>query len=90
MLNRRQFVTATGVATLGWPLVASAQEIATAKVLCGFPAGGTTDAVSRRVAEKLQAAATRKSRWSRTRPARAVGSRSKNSSAVRPTARCCC
>ncbi len=55
MLNRRQFVTAAGVATLGWPLVTSAQEIATAKVLCGFPAGGTTDAVSRRVAEKLQA-----------------------------------
>ncbi len=27
-MNRRQFVTATGVATLGWPLVASAQEIA--------------------------------------------------------------
>ena len=54
MLNRRQFVTASGVAALGWPLVASAQEIATAKVLCGFPAGGTTDAVSRRVAEKLQ------------------------------------
>jgi tripartite-type tricarboxylate transporter receptor subunit TctC len=55
MLNRRQFVTATGAATLGWPLIASAQQLATAKVLCGFPAGGTTDAVSRRVAEKLQA-----------------------------------
>jgi tripartite-type tricarboxylate transporter receptor subunit TctC len=54
MLNRRQFVTAAGVATLGWPFVASAQDIATTKVLCGFPAGGTTDAVSRRVAEKLQ------------------------------------
>ena len=55
MLNRRQFVTATGVVTLGWPLIASsAQPIEAAKVLVGFPAGGTTDAVSRRVAEKLQ------------------------------------
>ncbi|GEM_PF-1445978 len=56
MLNRRQFVTATGVATLGWPAfaAAAAKPIASAKVLCGFPAGGTTDAVSRRVAEKLQ------------------------------------
>jgi tripartite-type tricarboxylate transporter receptor subunit TctC len=58
MLNRRQFATATGVAGvagLGWPLVSAASDpLATAKVLCGFPAGGTTDAVSRRVAEKLQ------------------------------------
>jgi len=55
MLNRRQFVTATGVVTLGWPAIASsAQPIEAAKVLVGFPAGGTTDAVSRRVAEKLQ------------------------------------
>ncbi len=54
MLNRRQFVAATGVTTLGWPVIASAQQIAAAKILCGFPAGGTTDAVSRRVAEKLQ------------------------------------
>ena len=54
MLNRRQFVTATGVVTLGWPAFASAQPIEAAKILCGFPAGGTTDAVSRRVAEKLQ------------------------------------
>jgi tripartite-type tricarboxylate transporter receptor subunit TctC len=54
MLNRREFVTAAGVATLGWPLVSSAQSIETARILCGFPAGGTTDAVSRRVAEKLQ------------------------------------
>ena len=55
MLNRRQFVAAGGVATLGWPLLASAAApIETANVLVGFPAGGTTDAVSRRVAEKLQ------------------------------------
>jgi tripartite-type tricarboxylate transporter receptor subunit TctC len=55
MLNRRQFVTATGVAGFGWPLLSAAAEaLANARVLCGFPAGGTTDAVSRRVAEKLQ------------------------------------
>ena len=58
-LNRRHFVAGaagTGLATLGWPLAARAQSapIETLKVLCGYPAGGTTDAVSRRVAEKLQ------------------------------------
>src|SRR5437667_7339879 len=55
MMSRRQFVVAGSVASLGWPLFASAAEpIAIARVLVGFPAGGTTDAVSRRVAEKLQ------------------------------------
>lgn len=55
MLNRRHFVlSSTGAATLGWPLMSSAAPLDTAKVLCGFPAGGTTDAVSRKVAEKLQ------------------------------------
>ena len=58
MLNRRHLITSAGVAALAWPLLARAQTMAaalpTAKVLCGFPAGGTTDAVSRRVAEKLQ------------------------------------
>lgn len=57
-LNRRNFIAGaaagTGLATLGWPLPARAQGLETAKVLCGYPAGGTTDAVSRRVAEKLQ------------------------------------
>jgi tripartite-type tricarboxylate transporter receptor subunit TctC len=55
-LNRRHFIAAagTGLTTLAWPLVARAQALETAKVLCGYPAGGTTDAVSRRVAEKLQ------------------------------------
>ncbi|HEX6706948.1 MAG TPA: Bug family tripartite tricarboxylate transporter substrate binding protein [Albitalea sp.] len=54
MLNRRQFVAASAATGFGWPLLASAQAIDSAKILCGFPAGGTTDAVSRRVAEKLQ------------------------------------
>jgi tripartite-type tricarboxylate transporter receptor subunit TctC len=55
MLNRRQLIAAGGLAAFGWPLASLAEAIATSKVLCGFPAGGTTDAVSRRVAEKLQA-----------------------------------
>jgi tripartite-type tricarboxylate transporter receptor subunit TctC len=59
MLSRRRFVSAaaatTGTVAFGWPLAASsAQALEAAKVLVGFPAGGTTDAVSRRVAEKLQ------------------------------------
>lgn len=54
MLNRRQLIAASGVAGLGWPFLSSAQTLETTKILCGFPAGGTTDAVSRRVAEKLQ------------------------------------
>jgi tripartite-type tricarboxylate transporter receptor subunit TctC len=59
MFNRRQLITAAAAASgsvaLGWPrLAAAADAIATSKVLCGFPAGGTTDAVSRRVADKLQ------------------------------------
>jgi tripartite-type tricarboxylate transporter receptor subunit TctC len=57
-LNRRHFIAGTaagtGLSALGWPLWAQAQAIETVKVLCGYPAGGTTDAVSRRVAEKLQ------------------------------------
>ena len=57
MTTRRTFVTAAGAAALGWVPGARAQgaPIDTLKVLCGYPAGGTTDAVSRRVAEKLQA-----------------------------------
>jgi tripartite-type tricarboxylate transporter receptor subunit TctC len=55
MLNRRHFVlSSAGAAALGWPLHTLAAPLDTAKVLCGFPAGGTTDAVSRKVAEKLQ------------------------------------
>jgi tripartite-type tricarboxylate transporter receptor subunit TctC len=54
MLNRRQLLATTGLAALGLPAWSN-DPIATARVLCGFPPGGTTDAVSRRVAEKLQA-----------------------------------
>ncbi|WP_298234954.1 Bug family tripartite tricarboxylate transporter substrate binding protein [uncultured Azohydromonas sp.] len=63
-LARRQFLAATGGAfatsglftgLAGLPRPASAQALVEqTRVLCGFPAGGTTDAVSRRVAEKLR------------------------------------
>lgn len=66
MTDRRTFVNAaalaagglaTGsVASLVAPRVARAQgtPLEQARVLCGFPAGGTTDAVSRRIADRLR------------------------------------
>lgn len=54
IFERRQLMAAAGLAAVGIRGAAAAEPLANAKVLCGFPAGGTTDAVSRRVAEKLQ------------------------------------
>jgi tripartite-type tricarboxylate transporter receptor subunit TctC len=58
MWNRRDFLAQSGALTAvaGLPAFAFAQAAAleNARVLCGFPAGGTTDAVSRRVADKLR------------------------------------
>ena len=56
MWNRRQFAIASSAAaaTAAWPGLALAQALDTARVLVGFPPGGTTDAVSRRVADKLR------------------------------------
>jgi tripartite-type tricarboxylate transporter receptor subunit TctC len=61
MTTRRQFTqTLLGAATLttlGQPWTAHAQSnLDMAKILVGFPPGGTTDALSRRVAEKLRGA----------------------------------
>jgi tripartite-type tricarboxylate transporter receptor subunit TctC len=54
-IQRREFIVATGAAALGGgSTVAHAQSVDTLKVICGFPPGGTTDAVSRRVADKLR------------------------------------
>jgi tripartite-type tricarboxylate transporter receptor subunit TctC len=53
MLTRRQLLATTGIAAFGLPAAATT-PLASVKVLCGFPPGGTTDAVSRRIAEKLQ------------------------------------
>jgi tripartite-type tricarboxylate transporter receptor subunit TctC len=55
MTNRRQFVqSAASLAALGtFPLGAFAQSFDAVKIVNGFPAGGTADSTSRRVAEKL-------------------------------------
>lgn len=57
MIDRRQFtLSSAALLALGAAGSALAQSLDTARVLCGFPAGGTTDAVSRRVADKLRGA----------------------------------
>jgi tripartite-type tricarboxylate transporter receptor subunit TctC len=53
MIDRRQFSVATAT-LLAFAGSARAQSLDNARILCGFPAGGTTDAVSRRVADKLR------------------------------------
>jgi tripartite-type tricarboxylate transporter receptor subunit TctC len=56
MFNRREFLAATAASTAmaGWPLMSRAQSLETARILVGFPPGGTVDAVARRVADKLR------------------------------------
>lgn len=56
MTNRRNFITGTAALTgLGLPLSGLAQAtLETAKIVVGFPPGGTADAISRRIAEKLR------------------------------------
>ena len=54
MLNRRTVLSSAAAALAPWPLLARAQSIDTARILTGFPAGGTVDAVARRVADKLR------------------------------------
>ena len=51
-IDRRDFLALGAAAAL--PGFAVAQGMDTARILCGFPAGGTTDAVSRRIADKLR------------------------------------
>lgn len=55
MSTRRQFVqTAAALAATGaFPLSAFAQALESVKIVNGFPAGGTADSTSRRVAEHL-------------------------------------
>lgn len=56
MSTRRDFIlhstALAGLAAAGLPL--RAQTMETARMLCGFPPGGTSDAISRRIAEKLR------------------------------------
>ncbi|MES2945008.1 MAG: twin-arginine translocation pathway signal protein, partial [Pseudomonadota bacterium] len=59
MTTRRsftQYITGAGaLAGLGLPISASAQaSLESARILVGFPAGGTTDAMARRIADKLR------------------------------------
>jgi tripartite-type tricarboxylate transporter receptor subunit TctC len=54
MLQRRHLLAATGSALTPWPFDACAQASETARILTGFPAGGTLDAVARRVADKMR------------------------------------
>lgn len=54
MLNRRQLLAASGaIVTLG-PRSVLAQVPDTARILTGFPPGGTVDVVARRVADRLR------------------------------------
>jgi tripartite-type tricarboxylate transporter receptor subunit TctC len=55
MPDRRTFMIAGAGAMLGARAsIALAQTVETLRIVCGFPPGGTTDAVSRRVADKLR------------------------------------
>ena len=58
MTTRREFVqrsaTLAALGAAGVPLGARAQNLELAKILCGFPPGGTSDAISRRIADKLR------------------------------------
>ncbi len=63
MIHRRTFIAGSTAAASGlllpqWAHAQAAQTpqavLDTVRVLCGYPAGGTTDAVSRRVADKLR------------------------------------
>ena len=58
-MDRRQVIFAAGLLASGLPGRALAQALENTRVICGFPPGGTTDAVSRRVADKLRGAYAR-------------------------------
>jgi tripartite-type tricarboxylate transporter receptor subunit TctC len=58
MFNRRELIRyAAAMAALGTGALhrnSFAQTLETAKIICGFPPGGTSDAMSRRIADKLR------------------------------------
>ena len=55
MHNRRNFIhsTAALAALSGFPFIARAQGFEAVKIVNGFPAGGTADATSRRIGERM-------------------------------------
>lgn len=59
MIDRRHFLSATAAACVALPFAARAQTLETARILVGFPAGGTVDAMARRVADRLRGAYAR-------------------------------
>jgi tripartite-type tricarboxylate transporter receptor subunit TctC len=56
MQTRRRFLGAAALGLLGGslPMAVRGQGIETAKILVGFPPGGTTDVMARKIAEKLR------------------------------------
>jgi tripartite-type tricarboxylate transporter receptor subunit TctC len=54
MLDRRQILAASLLATAPWAARAQGAPVETTRLLVGFPAGGTVDATARRLAEKLR------------------------------------
>ena len=55
MTTRRDFtLQSLALAAAGLPFAAQAQSLQLARIICGFPAGGTSDAMSRRIADKLR------------------------------------
>jgi tripartite-type tricarboxylate transporter receptor subunit TctC len=58
MTTRRHFLNQSAalaaLGATGLPLAGHAQTSDIAKILCGFPPGGTSDAMSRRIADKLR------------------------------------
>jgi tripartite-type tricarboxylate transporter receptor subunit TctC len=56
MTNRRQFTTTLALMSAGGllPSLARAQSADTVRILVGFPAGGGSDNIARRLAERLQ------------------------------------
>jgi tripartite-type tricarboxylate transporter receptor subunit TctC len=61
MTTRRRFVgaAALGLVSGAMPFRVGAQSVDTAKIIIGFPPGGTTDVMGRKVAEKLRGAYAR-------------------------------
>src|SRR4051812_7660331 len=56
MINRRQFTQSAAAlcAGLSAPLVRAQSPLETARIISGFPPGGTIDVLARRVADKLR------------------------------------
>src|SRR5882672_12742774 len=54
MQTRRRFLGTAAVGLFALPFAARAQGFETAKIIVGFPPGGTTDVMARKVADKLR------------------------------------